>query len=86
MADRESAASDLPSLQMYWPLMHLLQAHSLQPHAIGMMHLTAGCLEPRSPELNSLLWEAKPGITFASQVDKLSLFLWFLLSDVPLSS
>lgn len=55
--------------------MHWLQVHDFQPHAIGMMHLTAWNLVP--PDLKSFLWETPPGIIFASQVGKWSYFFNF---------
>lgn len=63
----------------------------LQPHAVGMTHLTARCFNLGPLELKPLFGKTKPYVTCASQVDKLSLFLfvspfgctsfWFVVLD-----
>lgn len=61
----------------------MLPAPSLQLHATGMTHLTAGCSNRVPLGLEPPVWKTKPYTTYASQLGKLSLFLLFLLFDVP---
>lgn len=82
-SDPESLASGSSFLLINFPSNQCAAGPQPSLHAVGMTHLPARCFNLVPPELKSLFWKTEPSVTFASQVDKLSLFLSFLLFDGP---